>query len=142
MFHIFFDPARLHVAITVVAAFALVSFLFAFADFSFGYFLGFYLYTMVLGYLWLNCFSDLDYDPRLAGLSAAASAIAFLVPALFISSPIRQRFTISIKAFERLLALSLALAAVTVVVGATYNFRLVSLGRIYEFRGDLELPAL
>ena len=142
MFHIYFDPARLHVAVVVVAAFALVSCLFAFADFSFGYFLGFYLYTMVLGYLWLNCFSDLDYDHRLAGLSAAASAIAFLVPALFISSPIRQRFTISIKAFERLLTLSLALAAVTVVVGATYNFRLVSLGRIYEFRGDLELPAL
>ena len=73
MFHIYFDPARLHVAVVVVAAFALVSFLFAFADFSFGYFLGFYLYTMVLGYLWLNCFSDLDYDHRLAGLSAAAS---------------------------------------------------------------------
>ena len=28
------------------------------ARFSFGYFVGFYLYTMVLGYLWINCFSD------------------------------------------------------------------------------------
>ena len=140
MFHIFFDPARLHVAITVVAAFALVSCLFAFADFSFGYFVGFYLYTMVLGYLWLNCFSDLDYDHRLAGLSAAASAAAFLVPALFISSPIRQRFTISTKAFERLLTLTLALAVATILIGATYNFRVVSLGRIYEFREGLEFP--
>jgi hypothetical protein len=61
---------------------------------------------------------------------------------LFISSPIRQRFTISIKAFEGLLTLSLALAAATVVLGATCNFKLVSLGRIYEFRGDLVLPAL
>jgi hypothetical protein len=142
IFHIFFDPARLYVAIVVVAAFGLVSCLFAFADFSFGYFLGFYFYTMVLGYLWLNCFSDLGYNHRLGGLSAAASAIAFLVPALFISSPIRQRYTMSTKAFERLLTLSLALAAATVLLGASYNFRPVSLGRIYDFRGDLEFPIL
>jgi hypothetical protein len=142
MFHIFFDPARLHVAIIVVAAFALVSCLFAFVDFSFGYFLGFYFYTMVLGYLWLNCFSDLGYDHRLGGLSAAASAIGFLVPAMFISSPIRQRYVMSTKAFERLLTFSLALAAATVLLGASYNFRPVSLGRIYEFRGNLEFPIL
>jgi hypothetical protein len=28
------------------------------------------------------------------------------------------------------------------VLGATYDFKLVSLGRIYEFRDDLELPGL
>ncbi|MFX5634309.1 hypothetical protein ABTE18_20890, partial [Acinetobacter baumannii] len=27
-----------------------------------------------------------------------------------------------------------------IMVGAWYNFRLVSVGRIYEFRGDLEFP--
>ena len=134
MFHIFYDPARLAGAIAVVAAFALVSYLFIIADFSFGYFLGFYFYTMVLGYLWLNCFSDLNYDHRLSGLSAAASAVAFLIPALFISSPVRQRFTISPKVFDRLLTLSLVLAAATIAISATYNFRLVSIGRIYEFR--------
>ena len=142
MFHIFYDPARLAGAITVVAAFALVSYLFIIADFSFGYFLGFYFYTMVLGYLWLNCFSDLNYDHRLSGLSAAASAVAFLIPALFISSPVRQRFTISPKVFDRLLTFSLVLAAATIAISATYNFRLVSIGRIYDFRADLEFPRL
>jgi hypothetical protein len=142
MFHIFYDPARLAGAVAVVAAFALVSYLFIIADFSFGYFLGFYFYTMVLGYLWLNCFSDLNYNHRLSGLSAAASAIAFLIPALFVSSPIRQRFTISAKVFDRLLTFSLVLAAATIAISAIYNFRLVSIARIYEFRSDLEFPFL
>jgi hypothetical protein len=141
-FHIFFDPARLHVAIALVAAFALVSYLFTVVDFSFGYFVGFYFYTMVLGYLWLNCFSDLTYNHALGGFSAAASAVAFLIPALFISSPVRQAFAMSIKAFERLLSLILALAAATILISAIYNFRFVSLENIYDFRGDLEFPTL
>src|ERR1700712_646048 len=80
-FHIFYDPARLHRAVIVVAAFALVSIAFCFARFSFGYLVGFYFYTMIAGYLWLNCFTDLNYDHKLAGLSAAVSAVAFLLPA-------------------------------------------------------------
>ena len=104
-FHIFFDPSRWYVAVAVVAAFALVAILFALARFSFGYFAGFYFYTMVLGYLWLNCFTDLTYDHRSAALSAAASAVAFLLPALFISSPVRQigtmTATLASKSLER-----------------------------------------
>jgi hypothetical protein len=139
-FHIFFDPARLHVAIVLISTFALVAYLFTVVEFSFGYFIGFYFYMMVLGYLWLNCFSDLTYNHLLGGLSAAAAAVAFLIPALFISSPVRQRYAISINAFEHLLSLILALAAATVLISATYNFRLVSLGNIYDFRGGLEFP--
>jgi hypothetical protein len=135
MFHIFHHPARLAGAIAVVSAFALVSYLFIIADLSFGYFLGFYFYTMVLGYLWLNFFSDLNYDHRLSGLSAAASAVAFLIPALLITSPVRQRFKISAKVFDRLLTLILVLAAVTIAISATYNFRFVSIG-------ELEFPRL
>ena len=139
-FHIFYDPARLPIAIGVVTAFALASYLFTVADFSFGYFIGFYFYTMVLGYLWINCFSDLDYNHPLGGLSAAACAIAFLLPALFISSPIRQRYALSIKAFDHLLTLILVLAAATIAISATYSFKLVSLEKIYDFRGALEFP--
>lgn len=141
-FHIFYDPAHLYVAIAPVAAFALVSYVFVVVDFSFGYFVGFYFYTMVMGYLWLNCFSDFAYNHALGGLSAAASAIAFLIPALFVSSPVRQRYVISVETFERLLSLILPLAAATVVIGAIYNFRFVSLDNIYDFRGTLEFPTL
>jgi hypothetical protein len=141
-FHVLYDPARLYLAIIVIAAFALISTLFMRARFSFGYFLGFYFYTMILGYLWLNCFSDLDYDHQLAGFSATASAIAFLVPALLISSPIPQVFNLSTRGLENVLNSILLLSIATIVVGASYNFRLVALNNIYDFRDKLESPTL
>ena len=72
----------------VIASFSVAAVLFLFAEFSFGYYIGFYFYMMVVGYLWLNCFSEFIYNHRLSALSAAASAIAFLLPALFITSPL------------------------------------------------------
>jgi hypothetical protein len=141
-YHLFYDPARLYSAALVVAAYASVSLLFAFSRFSFGYFVGFYLYTMLLGYLWLNFFTDLKYDHRLAGLSAALSAIAFLLPALLISSPFRQVYALSAKAFDRLLTFILLFAAATIAVAAAYNFRLVALVNIYEYRNNLESPTI
>jgi hypothetical protein len=141
-FHIFFEPSRWYVAAAAVAAFALVASLFASAKFSFGYFVGFNLYTMVLGYLWLNCFTDLKYDHWTAGLSAAASAVAFLMPALFITSPVRRSFVLSEAGFDRLLTFILLLATVTVATGAAYDFRLVSVEDIYDFRDKLESPTI
>src|SRR5260370_5785181 len=73
--YILYDQARLYYAISTVAAFASVSSLFIFARFSFGYFTGFYLYTMILGYLWLNCFSQFNYNHKMAGVSAAVSPL-------------------------------------------------------------------
>jgi hypothetical protein len=141
-FHIFYDVARLPNAVTVVAAFALVSLAFCFARFSFGYVVGFYFYTMISGYLWLNCFTDLNYDHRMAGLSAAVSAAAFLVPALFIVSPLKQAYTMSAAAFDRLLAAILLLALAAVIAGALYNFHLVGIRNIYDFRDTMESPAV
>jgi hypothetical protein len=141
-FHIFYDPDRLYEAIAVAALFALVSLLFVFARFSFGYFVGFYFYTMILGYLWLNCFSDMNYDHQRAGFSAAESAVAFLIPALFISAPLRQRYALSATAFNRLLMFILLLGVATVAVGATYNFRFVAIENINYFRDKIESPTL
>src|SRR4051794_25547946 len=103
-FHIFYDAAGLPYALTAVGAFALVSVVFCFARFSFGYAVGFYFYTMISGYLWLNCFTNLNYDHKSSALSAVASAVTFLVPALFIGSPIRQIYAMSASSFDRLLA--------------------------------------
>jgi hypothetical protein len=139
-FHVFFDPARWYVAVGAVTAFALVSSIFIFARFSFGYLIGFYSYTIIVGYLWLNSFTDLDYDHRLAGLSAVASAVAFLLPALFISAPVRQIATMTPRSFDRLLTCILVLGAATIAVAANYNFRLVSLHDMYEYRAKLETP--
>jgi hypothetical protein len=141
-FHMFYDPGRLPIAVMAVAAFALVSIAFGFACFSFGYLVGFYFYTMISGYLWLVCFTDLNYDHVSAGLSAAVSAVAFLLPALFIVSPLAQVYTMSFRAFDRLLNLILLLAGATVAAGALYNFRLVGIEDIYDFRDAIVSPTI
>ena len=140
IFHIFYDPARLVNAVTVVAAFSLVASFFILADFSFGYLTGFFFFTMILGYLWLNCFTDLNYDHRLAGVSAAASAVAFLLPALFISSPIGPIYLLSTRSFDRLLTFLLIFCIAAIAIGATYNFRVVSLENMYAYREKLHAP--
>jgi hypothetical protein len=140
-FHVFYDPAQLFHAVIVVAAFALVASFFVLAGFSFGYLVGFFFFTMILGYLWLNCFTDLNYDHRLAGLSAAASAVAFLLPALFISSPVHQIYTLTARSFDRLLTSILILGIATIAIGAIYNFRIVSFENMYEYRGKMNNPA-
>ncbi len=57
-----FSSARIGPAILIAAPFALTAVLFAVSRFSFGYFLGFCLYTVVLGYLWLVEFSVFPYE--------------------------------------------------------------------------------
>jgi len=140
-FHIFYDPKRLFVAVLIVAAFALVSLLLVFADFSFGYFVGFYFYSMVVGYLWLTCFSDFGYNREMTGLSAAVSAIAFLLPVLFISSPIRRLPAISPRTFDRLLTFLFLLSLATVAIGASYNFQFVPPRAASSLRSDV-IPAI
>ena len=142
MVYIFFEPARLPYAVAAVLVFATIVPLFVFARFTFGYFVGFYFYTMILGYLWLNCFSPFGYDHTTAGASAALSAVAFLLPALFITSPVRRFFTLSNTAMQRLPILILLFAAAIAVAGASYNFRLISVDDIYGYREQLYFPTI
>jgi hypothetical protein len=139
--YMLYDAARLTDAIAAVLALSTVSLFFIFARFSFGYFIGFSLFTMVLGFIWLNTFSKFNYDHRLAGLSAAASAVLFLLPALFVNAPIKQTFELSPRALQYLLKLILVLALATIVTASFYNFRLVSIRQIYDFRNELNFPA-
>ncbi|WP_157088278.1 hypothetical protein [Bradyrhizobium jicamae] len=139
-YYISFRPSGVPSAIVLIAAFAVISVLFAFAGNSFGYVVGFYSYAMLTGYLWLNSFSELIYNHRLAGLSAAASAIVFLLPALFISAPVRQVYALSLSALDRLLTLILLLSLATILVGASYSFKFVSIENIYNHRHELGFP--
>jgi hypothetical protein len=140
--YMLFDVDRLGYAIVAVAAFSAVSFLFVLARFSFGYFLGFYFYTMVLGFIWLSCFTQYQYDQKLAVLSAAVSLLLFLLPALLINTPLKQQFALSSRNFERLLGLILVLSLATIVAASTYSFRFTSLDHIYDYRGELNFPAV
>jgi hypothetical protein len=109
--------------------------------FSFGYFVGFYFYTMILGYLWLFEFSLLSYNHSLAVVSIFASALAFLAPTLFITAPVRARLDLSVRNFDLLLSAILIFAALLIAVAAYYNFKLVGLSEIYRFREEIAFPA-
>lgn len=137
-----FDGERVWIAVAVAIVFSAVSLLFAAARFSFGYFAGFYFYTMILGFLWIDVFSEYSYPRLLAGLSAALSLVLFLLPALFVRAPLRQLVVLSNARFEHLLTLILAISIVTIAVAATYNFRLVSIAHIYDYRDTLEFPGV
>jgi hypothetical protein len=135
-----FDAARIDAAVLNVAPLAVCLLVFALSRFSFGYVVGFNLVTMILGYLWIAPFSTLDYDHRLASMSATAAALALLAPALFITAPLKQRIVLSAAAFERLLYLILILGAAVVAIGAFYNFRIVGIAEIYNYRDQLDFP--
>jgi hypothetical protein len=137
---VLFDKAQLFWAVLNVATFAPVACLFLFSRFSFGYLLGIYFYTIILGYLWFLAFSRSSYDHSLAHVSIFLSALAFLLPALLIQFPMNGRFVLSIRSFDRLIYLILVLAVTTVVISASQNFRLVGLSRMYEFRKEIEFP--
>jgi hypothetical protein len=140
IYHVIYDPSRWLIPAAAVAGFAVVGLLFVFAEFSFGYFVGFYFFSMIAGYIWENLLTDFYYNHQLAGLSAAASAVAFLLPVLFIRAPFRQIREITPQAFDKLLTLIVLLALVTVVSAASYNFKFVAIDDIYNFREELNFP--
>jgi hypothetical protein len=138
--YIHFSAERLWMAIAVALAFSLVSLLFVIARFSFGYFVGFFFYTMILGFLWIDVFSEYSYPRLLAGLSAAASLVLFLLPVLFVRAPLRQPVLLSNAGFEQMLMLIMAVSMIIIAVASTYNFRLVSIAHIYDYRDSLQFP--
>jgi hypothetical protein len=141
-YYIFYDGARLGCAFAVVTGFAAAASLFVYAGFRFGYLVGFYAYSMILGYLWLNCFSQFQYDHVATGIPAAVSAVAFLLPALLITSPIARPYEMPERIFWRLIMGVLVFCAVTAATAAAYNFRVVSISQIYDFRDQLRFPMI
>jgi len=139
-FQIAFYSGWLPSAILAASSFASLSWLFAIARFSPGYLIGFYLYIMMLGFLWINVFAPLQYDHVLSGTSAAVSAVAFLLPAALIRSPLSQVYALSIRSVDRLLIAILLAGVATIAAGAKYNFKLVGLDDIYQYRVDLAFP--
>jgi hypothetical protein len=140
--HISYSDERLWYAVAVALVFSSVSLLFLVARFSFGYFVGFYLYTMILGFLWIDVFSKYNYDHTLAGLSAAISLVFLLIPALFVAAPFRHGFALSPRNFERLLNCILGISVATIAIASFYNFKLVSVSHIYDFRNQLAFPGV
>ena len=109
---------------------------FVFANFSFGYFSGFYLFVMMAGFFWLNTFSLLTYDHRAALISAVASIILFLLPALTLRGP-GWSFPLSRRVFDRIPEGILCFAAVILIVCAFDGFHLVGIEGMAQYRTAL-----
>jgi hypothetical protein len=115
----------------------LISIPFVFVKFSFGYFVGFYLFVMMSGYFWVNRFGTLGYD-RAAGLASAAASIAlFLIPALLLTIPAKRPFSLPHKALDALPVCVLVLSAFVLTGAAFDGFRFVSLAEMYRHREEI-----
>lgn len=137
-----FAPFSIVSAALIVLSPIALSIVFAHAPFSFGYLTSFYLYTVVLGYLWLIPFSLFSYDHTAAGLFALVSLAGFLIPAMLINWPVKPQISVSPSSMNRLIAAILTIAVITLAVGIHYNFKLVGLADIYQFRDQLDFPSL
>lgn len=141
-FHMYFDSARLGEALVMIVGFSIVGLLFVFSEFSFGYCVGFSAYLLIIGYLWLSTYSDFAYDHRSAQISAMASGVAFLLPSVLIRSPLPKIYTLSEKAFSRLLFSILIIAFLALIIGAQYNFEFAGLRNMGILRDELRFPVV
>lgn len=123
------------------ASFGLISALFALTRFSFGYFVGFYFFSIIFGYVWLVKFSVLSYNHSSAVVSIIVSCLTFLAPALLITSPMRRSVEWPKQRFDVLPSLILLLAIAILTAGAMFSFRPVGLSEMYQAREQLQLPA-
>ncbi|MCA6106944.1 hypothetical protein [Bradyrhizobium cenepequi] len=134
----------------MLAALIPLAWAFGSTQFSFGYVVGFYLYQMVAGFLFLNAFTIRDYNHYLAGASALISTVAFLVPALMLRARPKALLSLAPRTFDRFLLLILALGIAVILLGMVYSFR-ADFGSFADFRNELltarlrnelKLPAL
>jgi hypothetical protein len=129
-----FNWAPASEAFLAAGSFALMgTVLFLLSRFSFGYLIGFYLFTVALGYLWIVAFSRLAYDHPVAAASAFASAIAFLVPALLSTTSLELRFALPDTAIKHLLFGIIVAGMAVISIGAFYNFKASSPNRVGDF---------
>jgi hypothetical protein len=109
---------------------------FVFANFGFGYFAGFYLFTMMAGYFWLNTFSVLTYDHTEALISVGASITLFLLPSLMIRAP-TWTFPIPGRLFDRIPEAILCFAAIVLLACAWSGFHFIGLDGMAQYRNEL-----
>src|SRR5207247_1161367 len=120
--------------------FSSASMLFLFVRFSFGYMVGYAFLITGMNFIWLTNFSKLSYDHELASLVVAGSILLFLLPVLLLGTGARRRMEIAPLAFVLLIRGAVVVLIATLLFAGSYNFRLVGLGSIYDFRDQIGFP--
>jgi hypothetical protein len=98
---------------------------FARARFSFGYILSFWLYSAVVGFVWLSFFSEFDYPHTMARWSMVAALAAALAPLMFLNVPL-PRLTISKAIWHRLTIIFLIASLSVLAADAAYGVAFAS----------------
>ena len=124
----------------VVVVLVLTAPFFAIAEFSFGYFVGFYLYVAVIGFVWLSYFSLFPYDHAVARISSVASIVAFLIPALFLKADISRRCFMTAASFEWVVRAAFLFSAITLAVAASYGVKFSYLENASALRDTIVQP--
>lgn len=140
-YHFGIGTSQLFNAIVATLLAAALIPLFVLARFSLGYLVGLSFYGMVAGFIWISYFSELSYDHAQARLSASVSLLMFLLPALFISIPIKKT-AVSPRTMDRLLASMLACAVAVIVWNACYGVAFVGTREAADLRGHFVRPAI
>lgn len=141
-FDMYFDISKPIFIVCSLLLFSGASMLFLCARFSFGYVVGYAFLITVMNFIWLNYFSRLYYDHEIAGVVVAASLLLFLLPALLLGATARRRMEIAPLPFLLLVRSAGVVFIATILFAARYNFRLVGLANIYEFRNQIEFPTV
>jgi hypothetical protein len=140
-FDINYDPNyRLDAILGVTFVALLSAILFTKVEFSFGYFVGFYLYTAVVGFVWLSYFSAFPYDHAAARISAIASIVAFLVPAMWLKPVLKKRIALTPAMFDRTVMALLLLSGITLAIAGFYDFKIVGVEDASNARATLVRP--
>ena len=139
-----FGIGREHLLRAIVATLFAASLipLFVLARFNFGYLIGLNFYGMIAGFIWISYFTDLGYDHAQARLSAFTSLAMFLLPAFFVSIPLKRRIAVSSHTMDRLLTLMLVFTLAVILWNAFYGFAFVSTKQAADLRESLVRPAV
>jgi hypothetical protein len=116
--------------------------LFLLARFGFGYLVGVSFYGVIAGFVWITHFSNLRYDHVQARLSAIESLFMFLLPVLFLTSPLRRVIVLSSDAMNRFLISALGFAIIVLAWNAHYGVAFVGIHEAEELRGTLVRPVI
>lgn len=140
VFNMRFDSRTLFPAAFSVAALGLSAPLFPLSRSPFGFAASFYLLAITAGYLWLSYFTPLQYDHATARLSAAASWVAFALPALLINKPLPIRDWFNARQMDMLCGSLMLLASAVAIWGYGLGFHFVSMLESESLRGTLNFP--
>lgn len=107
-------------------------------NFQFGYILSFYFFLMIFGFLWINQATRLEYDRVSAGMAAAASALAFGLPALLIGRPVVNAIRLPRSAVPIILAIIVGLCGIIIIpFGLYYSTRVFDIQNYEQLRNEL-----